>query len=324
MAQEEEAIPPVARPRQEEVEFDLDAALAAVVAVRAEVPEDAFTARTLGTERRGSGVVIDRSGLVLTIGYLVTEAEQVWLMTGRQQAAAAHVLAYDQASGFGLVQPLARLETPHLPLASAVGLAPGAPVVVAGAGGSSEALSARLIAKRTFAGYWEYVLDEALFTAPAHPNWGGAACISAQGGLVGIGSLLVRDAGEGGEAMIGNMVVPTDALLPVLDDLLRFGQPNRPPRPWLGLFATDAEEGIVVTGLAPRGPAAHAGLAEGDIVVEIGGHRITDLADLWRRLWSHGEAGVVVTLGLLRHGRLHELSIATSDRQRFLKRPNLH
>jgi S1-C subfamily serine protease len=188
------AFPKGVQPRQDELRFDLDSALDTVVQLRSEIPEDAFTASILGTERAGNGVVIRDDGLVLTIGYLITEARSIWLTTNGGLAVAGYPLAYDQATGFGLVQPLARLGVPSLPRGSASSSAIGDDVIVIGHGGSAHALKAKIIAKREFAGYWEYVLDEALFTAPAHPRWGGAAVVGEDGRLLGIGSLLVEEA----------------------------------------------------------------------------------------------------------------------------------
>ena len=321
---EDDEIPAVARPDPAELDFDLGAVLAAVVSVRTEVPPDAFTAQALGTERRGNGVAIGADGLILTIGYLITEAERVWLTSSTGTVAPGHVMAYDQGTGFGLIQPLGRLGTRSLALGASDGLEPGDPVVIAGGRGLRDALSSRLVAKRPFAGYWEYFLDTALFTAPAHPHWGGAACIGPRGELVGIGSLLVQEVAREGQALVGNMIVPTDILPPILDDLLRLGRVDRPPRPWLGLFANDAAEGVVVTGLAQGGPAARAGLAEGDLVTDLEGAPVEDLGDLWRKLWACGEAGVTIRLGLTRDGRRLERACQTADRASFLKRPMLH
>jgi S1-C subfamily serine protease len=324
MADDDDEIPPVARPDPAELAFDLDAALSAVVSIRTEVPPDAFTAPILGTERRGNGVAIREDGLILTIGYLITEAKRVWITTADGAVAQGHVAAYDQATGFGLVQPLARLSSRRLALGSSSALEPGCPLVVAGGRGARDALSARLIAKRPFAGYWEYYLDTALFTAPAHPHWGGAACIGPRGELVGIGSLLVQEVARGGQSLVGNMVVPADLLPPILGDLVRLGRVDRPPRPWLGLFATDTSEGVAVTGLAPGAPAAEAGLAQGDLITAIDGTAVEDLGDLWRKLWASGEAGVAITLTVTRNGRRLVRSCQTTDRAGLLKRPMLH
>ncbi|MEM8951242.1 MAG: serine protease, partial [Pseudomonadota bacterium] len=203
-------IPKEARPKAADYGFDLDQMLKAIVSLRAEVPEDAFTAQVLGTERAGSGVVISDNGLVLTIGYLITEAESIWLATNDGQVAQAHVVGYDQASGFGLVQALARLDVQPLPFGSVKDVRSGSKVIIAGHEGRSSALEAEVIAKREFAGYWEYLIDEALFTTPAHPNWGGAACIGTDGRLIGVGSLLIQhSSGDGDEDATadGNMIV---------------------------------------------------------------------------------------------------------------------
>jgi S1-C subfamily serine protease len=185
------AFPAELRPRPEDWDFDLERALGALVLLRAEVPEDAFTAQILGTERLGNGVVIRDDGLILTIGYLITEATGVWITTAQGAVVAGHPLAYDQQTGFGLVLPLGRLGTPWLARGSAADAAVGDDVLVAGHGGRAHALKGQLIDKREFAGYWEYVLDEALFASPAHPLWGGSALIGPHGKLIGVGSLLV-------------------------------------------------------------------------------------------------------------------------------------
>src|SRR5919106_1555782 len=252
--QKDWAFPAEMRPKPEDWRFDLDHALDAVVQVRTEIPDDAFTASILGTERAGNGVVINDNGLVLTIGYLITEAETVWLSALSGAAAPAHVVGYDQASGFGLVQALGRLGVPPLELGSADASGVGDPVIIAGEGRLPHALKAAVVSKREFAGYWEYVLDEAIFTSPPHPSWGGAACIGADGRLAGIGSLFVQEARGEGIASQGNMIVPVELLAPVLDDLLRFGRVDRPPRPWLGLYASEAEGTIFIAGLAEGGP----------------------------------------------------------------------
>ena len=317
-------IPPAAQPRVADYPFDLDRTLASIVSLSAHIPPDAFTAETLGTERAGHGVLIRDDGVVLTIGYLITEAESVWLTTSDGRAVQGHVLGYDQVTGFGLVQALGRLDLPALPLGDSGRAQVGERVVVAGAGGRQRSVAAHIVAKQEFAGYWEYVLDEAIFTAPAHPHWGGTGVIGTEGELLGIGSLQVQHGTEGGRAASLNMVVPIDILKPVLDDLLTLGRPNRPPRPWLGLFAADVDDKIVVMGLATNGPAERAGLRTGDLVLAVGGTRASSLASFFRRVWSLGDAGVSVPLTLHREGDTFQVSITSGDRNRFLKGPQLH
>jgi S1-C subfamily serine protease len=317
-------VPSAMQPKPGDYGYDLEAALAAMVGVRASIPPDAFTAETLGTERAGNGVLIRREGLVLTIGYLVTEAESIWLALSDGRSVPGHVLAYDQVTGFGLVQALARLDLPALRLGNSGAAALGERVVVGGAGGRQHSVAARIVGKQEFAGYWEYVLDEAIFTAPAHPNWGGGAVIGRDGDLIGIGSLQLERAREGGTSEHLNMVVPIDLLKPILDDLLTLGRPNRPPRPWLGLYATEIEEKVVIVGLATGGPAQRADLRAGDLVLAVAGTKVKDLAGLFRRVWALGNAGVEVPLLLYRDGRTFEVRVASSDRNKFLKTPSLH
>jgi len=317
------AFPDSLQPNQEEMRFDLAAALDSVVMLRAEVPEDAFTAGILGTERVGNGVVIREDGLVLTIGYLITEAEAIWMTTNGGAAVEGHPLAYDMATGFGLVQPLGRLGAPALGRASASSCRLGDDVIVIGHGGRGHALKAKVIAKREFAGYWEYVLDEAIFTAPAHPLWGGTALVGQDGRLLGVGSLLVQEAVDG-QAVQSNMMVPIDLLEPILEELLAHGQASRPPRPWLGMYTTEAGGQLMVGGLAKGGPADRAGVRQGDLVLEVAGQRTAGLADLFRKIWRVGPAGTEVPLTLARDGSLVRVRVRSADRNDLLKKPRLH
>jgi S1-C subfamily serine protease len=317
------AFPAKLQPDSGEVGFDLERALDAVVSVRTEVPEDAFTASILGTERLGNGVVIRDDGLVLTIGYLITEASAVWLTTNGGNAVGGYPLAYDQATGFGLVQPLGRLGVAALRRGSAASCEVGDDVIMAGHGGRKHALKAQIFAKREFAGYWEYMLDEALFTAPAHPQWGGAALIGDDGRLLGIGSLLVQEQVEG-KSLQGNMIVPIDILEPILEDLLTRGRANCPPRPWLGMYTAEVGEKIAVAGLAEGGPAERADVQSGDVVLEVAGDRVQGLADFYRKVWSIGPAGSEVPLTLSREGAVSRVQVHSADRQDFLRKPQLH
>ena len=317
------AFPEALQPKAEETQFDLARALDAVVLVRSEVPEDAFTAATLGTERAGSGVVIREDGLVLTIGYLISEASQIWLATNRGTLVAGHTLAYDRATGFGLVQPLGRLDMPHVRRSLASDVNVGDSAFVLGHGGRAHSLKTRLIGKREFAGYWEYLLDEALFTAPAHPQWGGTGLFDAQGNLIGIGSLLVQQEVKG-ELIHVNMFVPIDLLNPILDVMLQTGRSPHPPRPWLGMSTQEAEGKLVVGKLSAGGPAQRAGIQLGDIVLGTGAHRAHGLAEFFRAVWQLGPAGVDVPLTLARGGDVLHVTVKSADRDDFLKKPNLH
>ena len=315
-------VPPSAQPRPEDYGYDLERALSSVVGMHSMIPPDAFTAETLGVERAGNGVLID-NGLVLTVGYLITEAQTVWLHLGDGRVVEGHALGFDQETGFGLVQALGKIELPALRIGVSREADIGERVVIGGAGGRTRSLAGHIAAKQEFAGYWEYVLDEAIFTYPAHPNWGGTGLISSKGELIGIGSLQLERAREGKNEHL-NMIVPIDLLPPILDDLRKFGRVNKPARPWLGLYSTEVEDKIVAVGIAPKGPAARAELRTGDVILAVKGEVVSTLAQFYRKVWSLGQAGVEVPLTLYREGVTFEVRVNSSDRARFLKGPKLH
>ena len=320
---QEWAFPDALQPKAAETQFDLARALDTMVLVRAEVPPDGYTAATLGTERGGYGAVIREDGLVLTIGYLINEASQIWLSSNRGTVVEGYRLAYDQTTGFGLIQPLGKLDVPHLRRGLSSDVKVGDSAFVIGHGGIAHALKTQIIEKREFAGSWEYVLDEALFTTPAHPQWGGAALLDAQGDLIGIGSLLVQQEVDG-KAVHANMFVPIDILNPILDAMLQTGRSPHPPHPWLGMTTQEADEKLVVTKVAPRGPAQRAGVKAGDMVLGVGAGRVTQLADFFRTVWRLGPAGVDVPLTLARDGDVLRITVKSADRSDFLKKPKLH
>jgi S1-C subfamily serine protease len=291
-----------------------------VVAVRATVPDDAFTASALGTRREGSGVVIRDNGLVLTIGYLITEAEEVWLTDHTGRVVPAHALAYDQESGFGLVQALAPLGLPAVTLGDAAKARVGDAVVLTD--GIGQSVQSHIVTKQEFAGYWEYLLDEAIFIAPAHPSWGGAALFGEDGTLLGIGSLRLQMSRNGEVADI-NMVVPINLLPPILDDLLTRGQVARPPRPWLGALSAESDGKVVGMSVTEGGPAAKAGLRQGDVISDVRDGEVDGLADFYRKLWESGPAGAEIPMRVVRDGRETWLRVKSADRASFLRKPHL-
>ena len=316
-------VPAEAQPKAQDYAFDLDWALSSVVGLKASVPADAFTASALGTERIGNGVLIREDGLVLTIGYLITEADQVTLTTGEGREVAGHVLGFDQASGFGLVQALDTLAAPVLPLGENGHAPVGERVIIAGAGGREHSVAGRIVARQEFAGYWEYLLDDAIFTAPAHPLWSGAALIGPSGRLLGIGSLHLQHQTTSGKVMPLNMMVPIELLPPVMDAIAAGGH-ELPARPWLGVVAQEIDDKVVIVGTSSDGPARRAGLKEGDLVLAVGGLEVSNLADFYRSIWALGPAGVDAPLTLNREGDVFDVTVTSRDRRRFLKTPKLH
>jgi S1-C subfamily serine protease len=315
-------VPLASQPRAGDYSFDLDRALASVVGLHSIVPPDASSADTLGTERAGNGVLIDK-GLVLTIGYLITEAETVWLHLGDGRAVEGHALGFDFVSGFGLVQALGPVDLDPLPLGSSAAAKIGDRVVLGGAGGRTRSVASHIAAKQEYAGYWEYLLDEAIFTYPAHPNWGGAGLISNRGELIGIGSLQLERERDGKPEHV-NMIVPIDLLTPVLDDLRKFGRVNKPARPWLGMHSAEIENRVVVVGISAKGPAARAELKAGDVILAVNGEKISSQTQFYRKLWSLGPAGVDVPLTVYHAGVTFDVVLASIDRTKMLKAPRLH
>ncbi len=316
-------VAPRNRPSPEAYGYDIDRALSAVVALQSRVPADAFTAASLGEDRLGNGIVIGPTGLVLTIGYLITEAQEITLTRNDGKRIAAHALGADPITGFGLVQALEPLGLPPLALGDSHSLAADSPVIIAGAGGRAHAAAGHVLTRMPFAGYWEYLLDEAIMTEPAHPHWSGAALIGAAGELVGVGSLSLERQARAGRASPINMFVPADLLPPILHDLAS-GKAPHPPRPWLGVLAQDIGDRVVIVGVSPRGPAARAELRAGDILLGVAGEPVADLADFYTRLWAQGPPGTVISLRVQREDDAFSLEVRSADRAALLKKPRLN
>jgi S1-C subfamily serine protease len=297
--------------------------LDSVVGVRAAIPADARTAEVLGTEREGSGVVIGADGLVLTIGYLILEAASAEIALSGGLTIPADIVAYDYETGFGLLRPITDSGVRPIELGDSAKLAVENPVMVASFGGAegppSDASAAFVVSRRAFAGYWEYLLPEAIFTAPPHPTFGGAALIGPDGRLLGIGSLFVGDAAQPGGRMAGNMFVPIDALKPILDDLVAHGRAQGPRRPWLGVFTEEMRGYLFVNRVAGGGPAAAAGIEPNQVILAVDGEPVQGMADFYRKVWALGQPGVVVPLTVLTEHGVAERTVTSGDRYNYLK-----
>jgi S1-C subfamily serine protease len=304
------APPPAARPRAEQTVDALS-----VVKLRSKAVSDARSNRTLGPLREGTGVVIDADGLVLTIGYLILEAETVELSTADGTAFPAAVVGYDSATGFGLVKSLQPLPIKPVQFGQSSSVAIRDPVLIVGFDGVAPAY---VVSRRPFAGYWEYLLDEAIYTAPATVNWSGAALLSREGKLLGIGSLSVNDAIGPGSQVAGNLFVPIDLLNPLLPDLVARGQSAAPPRPWLGVRTQEVHGNVIVTQVSPESPA-EAAVQPGDVIVAVAGQVIGGQADFYVRLWARGAAGVEIPLDVLRQGRIQRVTVKSIDRRTYYR-----
>jgi S1-C subfamily serine protease len=299
----------------------LNRAAAAVVGVRAKAVEDARSARTLGRAREGSGVVIDGDGLVLTIGYLILEADQVQIVTDDERVIPGRVVAYDTASGFGLVQALTPLRIEAAPLGSSGRVGQQEPLMIASGGDAGAVSAARMVSRRPFAGYWEYRIDGALFTTPPRPDHSGAGLFNGRGELVGIGSLIVAHAaGNDQPRLPGNMFVPIDLLPPILDEMRRSGTTAASQRAWMGVNCVEEDGAVKVVRVNDDSPADVAGLQEGDRILRIDGEAVRTLDQLWTTLWRNGPAEREVKLEIQREGSSQTVRVFTVDRAKTLKR----
>ena len=297
--------------------------LNALVHVRAEVPSGARTAKFLGTERDGSGVVIDSHGLVVTIGYLILEAMSATVTDSSGNTVPADIVAYDYDTGFGLVRARAPLDAVPMRLGKSADVAAHARLLAISFGGPSGAnggvMAARVAARGEFAGYWEYLLERAIYTTPPHPEWSGAALIGAEGRLLGIGSLFLPDVTPGPKKKPGNMFVPIDLLKPILADMIAEGRPSGPAKPWLGMFTNESIHGVVVSIVVPESPAEVAGIRKGDRVLGVAGDEIDDMAGLFRAVWALGAAGVEVPLVIRSRGTTRTVIVRSVDRYDYLR-----
>ena len=302
-------------------EADAEQTLSAVVRVRSRIIPNARSAATLGTQREGSGVLV-RDGYVATIGYLVIEAEAIEVTGADGKSVPATLAGYDHTSGFGLLKLLAPLAGKPLPIGNSKSAAESGPALVAGYGADAVNV-VQVVSRRPFSGSWEYMLDAAIFTSPAVMNWSGASLISAQGELLGLGSLIVADSAGNGTQSPGNMFVPADLLKSILDDLIARGKPAGPVRPWMGVNAEEMRGRLFVTRVSPDGPADKAGLKSGDILIGVGKDEVSSLAEFYRKVWALGAAGVEVPLRVLQGVQVKEVTVRSIDRiEYFRARPS--
>jgi serine protease Do len=291
--------------------------LKAVVKVHAVVPDYARSAKTLGTEREGSGVLIDTRGHILTIGYLILEAETLEVVAADGKPISAQSIAYDPITGFGILKAEKPVDAKPMQLGNSSEVAGGDPILVATYGGEEGAIGARIISRKEFAGYWEYLLEDAIFTAPPLANFGGAALIDHHGKLVGIGSLFTQIAVAGLGMIPGNMFVPIDYLKPILSDLINKGRSSAPPRPWLGVNVEEVHGRVFVTRVTSESPAEKAGLKVGDIILTVNKNEVDGLADFYRKVWALGKPGVEVPLTLLQGIQVRDIKVKSGDRYQY-------
>ena len=293
--------------------------LKAVVKVRAVIPDGALTAPLLGTEREGNGILIDSDGYILTIGYLILEAETIEVIDPEDQVIEAKYIGYDYETGFGLIQTDKLHDIAPLKLGSSSGLKQGDPALVAGHKRSEDVVGVRVVQRGEFVGYWEYLLDNAIYTTPPYQNFAGAALIGPDGSLMGIGSIYTRLPVSGFGAIPANMFVPIDLLKPILNDLKTAGRSRRPQKPWLGVYTEETHGRIFITRLTPGGPGEKGNLRAGDLILKVNQQPVTGQADFYRKVWALGNAGVKVPISILRETEIKDVTINSIDRYQLLK-----
>jgi len=290
----------------------------AIVKVHTLAVPDARSNETLGRERQGSGVVIGDNGLVLTIGYLIVEADEVKVTDAKGRVLPATVVGYDHATGLGLVRSVVPLEATPVALGDAARTSDKEPVLIASSG-QDGASFAWIVSKRGFTGSWEYQLDQALYTSPPTMNWSGAALFDKDGKLLGIGSLIVREATEGEPKLPGNVFVPIDVLKPILADMIKTGHRAGPARPWLGVAADETQGRLLVSRVSPEGPADMAGMEPGDIILGVGGDAVRTQAEFYRKVWARGDAGTEIPLRVLHGVDVKEIKVRSIDRVEYFR-----
>jgi S1-C subfamily serine protease len=301
-------------------ESRMQQAVRAVVGVTALVPPEARSAHTLGTERQGSGVVIGSDGLVLTVGYLILEASRIVVTTPTGDEVSAEIVAYDYDTGFGLVRARFAERVRAIEIGDLKAVKQGTPVYIGSRVSDLDVTPAQVVARREFAGYWEYLLPDAIFTTPQYAAFGGAALLSAEGRLLGIGSLAVRNAASENEHSPGNMFIPIDQLPPILGDLLALGKRSGKEKPWLGIWSNESEQGeVAIGGVQPDSPAARAGLRRGDVIMKVEGEAVRGQADLYRKLWAAGDKATEIALTLKRGDATVEQKVPAIGRSTFFK-----
>jgi S1-C subfamily serine protease len=296
----------------------------AIVKVQARAIPNARSLATLGREREGTGVVIGTGGLILTIGYLIVEADEVTIVDHRGRVLPATVAGYDHATGLGLLRAVVPLDATPLPFGVSSELADNEPVLIVNYAGVDDVTLAQVVSRRPFTGSWEYLLDQAIFTSPPTLNWSGAALVSKDLKLVGVGSLIVREATTGDNKLPGNMFVPIDALKPILADLEKTGRRAGPARPWLGVAADEVSGRLVVSRVSPDGPGDLAGLKAGDIILGVAGDSVRTQAEFYRKVWGQGSAGADIRLRVLQGVDVRELAIHSIDRTEYFRPRTTH
>jgi len=288
--------------------------LGAVVNLHAMVPRAHPSSRILGNERMGSGVIVDPSGLVLTVNYVVMGASTVDVGFLKGRRVKAEVVAQDFEVGLALVR-VKRQGLTAVPLAGGTDLTCGEPVIaVASTGPQERRISGGLVTYLgEFEAYWEYLLEHGIVSSAQNPGFGGGGLFSMTGALLGVVYLPLN------EIVRCSLAIPVDNYREHASELLRYGRVvSRPKRAWLGVFAHALEEGVVVAGVVPDGPGDRSGLQEGDLIVSLNAEEVGNRRDFYLSLWRH-EPGEPLTLEVMRDNKVRRFEVKGGDRAYFFR-----
>ncbi|AHJ68247.1 S1C family serine protease [Granulibacter bethesdensis] len=329
MSEDQWQIPQNMQPHPSDYSFDLEAVLQGIVFLRCLGPDgfDPDGSDDQGAQRTGSGVAIEvgssQTKMVITMTYLVNDADAIWITTQDGQVTPGHIIALDHESGFALIRPADALACPAIQIGDSSSVASESGAILAASGGITHAMETRIIARQEFAGYWEYHIPDALLVTPPHPVWGGCALIGMDGRLLGIAAVVLQQGDVGAGQLDINLIIPVSHLQAILPELLTHGR-RLASRPWLGLLAAEQEAGILISDVVPHGPAEAAGLRQGDQIIAINGKEPGDLATLWRLLWQSGAPPVGVAITILRDGQTMHTQVQAIDRYLYDKTPRMH
>jgi S1-C subfamily serine protease len=288
--------------------------LSSVVHIHTEVPSAHPSTRILGDERMGTGTVVDPSGLILTVNYVVMGGETIQVTLARGRALRAEIVAQDFEVGLALLR-VKRQGLPAAPVTASESLTRGDPVFALGSTGPRERRVAGGLVTYLgeFEAYWEYLLDRGIVSSAANPGFGGGPLFTLSGKMVGVVSLNLNEIAR------SSLAIPVECYLRNQEEFVRFGRVvSRPQRAWLGVFAHVLEEGVVVAGLVPNGPGARSGIQEGDLIVSLDAREVPTRKDLYLSLWRHAP-GEKMTLEVMRDNQVRRLSVTAGDRADFYK-----
>ena len=294
-----------------------------VVKIDSIIPPEARTAQSLGTVRGGNGVVIDDKH-ILTIGYIVVEAETITITLPDGKKFPGELIGYDHTTGFGILRTIIQSDLTPLKIGDSDQLTKEDFLYVLPYLTEGRPSAVKMVSRRSFAGWWEYFLDKPIYTYPANSSFAGSALINEYGEVLGIGSLYVGDAAATGISSPGNMFVPINDLKPILDDLIQNGRRTKDIKPYMGLTSSDNTGQVKITRVNDNGPAAKAGFSVNDTILAVNNEKINNIEDFYKVVWSFGGPGTKLQFDIERNQEKLNIELTTMDRNDFFVKPKYY